>query len=145
MPKCSILNTTVAALSSSRVYPENPYNASWYHFESLKNNLIYQNPVVLQRKYYWNCLIITIYFFHLSPTSGHLRPLQAANSDSKSRLVVDGDGNGKFRLERVNTRFNKWSVPFRLFRVVFILRVVIRPWWKTHFRALTPEALSDSI
>ena len=41
-------------------------------------------------------------FFNFSPTSNHLHPLQVENCDSNSRLVVDEDGNGKFRLERVN-------------------------------------------
>ena len=40
--------------------------------------------------------------FNFSPTSGHLHPLQVENCDSNSRLVVDEDDNGKFRLERVN-------------------------------------------
>ena len=43
------------------------------------------------------------YFFHLPPTSSHLHPLQVENCDSNSRLVVDGDDNGKFRLERVKS------------------------------------------
>ena len=30
-----------------------------------------------------------ISFFHLSPTSSHLHPLQVENCDSNSRLVVD--------------------------------------------------------
>ena len=41
-------------------------------------------------------------FFDFSPTSSHLHPLQVENCDSNSRLVVDEDDNGKFRLERVN-------------------------------------------
>ena len=40
-------------------------------------------------------------FFNCSPTSNHLYPLQVENCDSNSRLVVDEDDNGKFRLERV--------------------------------------------
>ena len=40
--------------------------------------------------------------FNFSPTSNHLHPLQVENCDSNSRLVVDDDDNGKFRLERVN-------------------------------------------
>ena len=39
--------------------------------------------------------------YTFSPTSNHLRPLQAENCDSNSRLVVDEDDNGKFRLERL--------------------------------------------
>ena len=38
---------------------------------------------------------------NLSPSSSHLNPLQVGNCDSNSRLVVDEDDNGKFRLERV--------------------------------------------
>ena len=40
-------------------------------------------------------------FITFSPTLNHLHPLQVENCDSKSRLVVDEDDNGKFRLERV--------------------------------------------
>ena len=40
-------------------------------------------------------------FLIFSPTSNHLHPLQVENWDSNSRLVVDEDDNGKFRLERV--------------------------------------------
>ena len=40
-------------------------------------------------------------FLNFSPTSSHLHPLQVENCDSNSRLVVDEDDNGKFRLERV--------------------------------------------
>ena len=43
-----------------------------------------------------------VIFFNLSPTSNYLHPLQGENCDSNSRLVVDEDDNGKFRLERVN-------------------------------------------
>ena len=37
-----------------------------------------------------------------SPSFYHLHPLQVGSCDSNSRLVVDEDDNGKFRLERVN-------------------------------------------
>ena len=40
--------------------------------------------------------------FDFSPTSNYLYPLQVENCDKNSRLVVDEDDNGKFRLERVN-------------------------------------------
>ena len=40
--------------------------------------------------------------FNFSLTSSHLHPLQVENCDSNSRLVVDEDDNGKFRLEGVN-------------------------------------------
>ena len=42
-----------------------------------------------------------VIFFNFSLTSSHLHPLQVENCDSNSRLVVDEDDNGKFRLERV--------------------------------------------
>ena len=42
-------------------------------------------------------------FFIFTPTSNHLHPLQVDNCDSNSRLVVDEDGNGKFRFERVKS------------------------------------------
>ena len=41
-------------------------------------------------------------FFIFQTTSSHLNPLQVENCDSNSRLVVDEDDNGKFRLEKVN-------------------------------------------
>ena len=40
-------------------------------------------------------------FVNFSLTSNHLHPLQVENCDSNSRLVVDEDDNGRFRLERV--------------------------------------------
>ena len=40
-------------------------------------------------------------FFLLLPTSSHFHPLQDENCGSNSRLVVDENDNGKFRLERV--------------------------------------------
>ena len=42
------------------------------------------------------------FFFNFKLTSNHLHPLQVENCDSNSRLVVDEDDNGKFRLERAN-------------------------------------------
>ena len=41
-------------------------------------------------------------FFIFHTTLNHLHPLQVENCDSNSRLVVDEDDYGKFRLERVN-------------------------------------------
>ena len=40
-------------------------------------------------------------FFHLPLASSHLHSLQVENCDSNSRLVVNEDDDGKFRLERV--------------------------------------------
>ena len=47
-------------------------------------------------------LIIAKSFSQFPPTSSRLHPLQVENCDSNSRLVVDGDDNGNFRLDRVN-------------------------------------------
>ena len=44
--------------------------------------------------------------FTFSSASNHLHPLQVENCDSNSRLVVDEDDNGKFRLETVEAL--KW-------------------------------------
>ena len=41
-----------------------------------------------------------VIFINFSPTSSYFHPLQVVNCDSNSRLVVDEDDNGKFRLER---------------------------------------------
>ena len=41
-------------------------------------------------------------FLNFQTTSNHLHPLQAENCDSNSRLVVDEEEKGKFRLEKVN-------------------------------------------
>ena len=44
----------------------------------------------------------TTFFFICHPLSSHFHPLQVANCGSNSRLVVDEDDNGKFRLEIKN-------------------------------------------
>ena len=50
----------------------------------------------------------------LQPTSSHLYPLQVQNCNSNSILVVDGDGNGKFKLEKVHALIST-IVIFHLF------------------------------
>ena len=40
-------------------------------------------------------------FVKFSTTSNHLHPLRVKNCDSNLWLVVDGDDNGKYRLEKV--------------------------------------------
>ena len=47
------------------------------------------------------CQYVVI-FFNFQTTSNHLHPPQVENCGSNSRLVVDEDDNGKFRIERVN-------------------------------------------
>ena len=49
-------------------------------------------------------------FFNFSLNSSHIHPLQVENCDSNSRLVVDEDDNGKFRLERVNSSMYKRGI-----------------------------------
>ena len=49
-------------------------------------------------------------FFNFSPKSNHVHSLQVKNCDSNSRLVVDEDDNGKFRLQRVKPPDTMWSV-----------------------------------
>ena len=46
-------------------------------------------------------LVDMVIFFNFSPTPNHLHPLQVENCDSNSRLAVDEDDIGKFRLQRV--------------------------------------------
>ena len=48
-------------------------------------------------------------FITFSPTSNHLHPLQVENCDSNSRLVVDGDDNGKFRLHTTDSLISETS------------------------------------
>ena len=49
--------------------------------------------------------------FNFSPTSSHLHQQQVENCDSNSRLVVDEDDNGKFRLERVEPICSNVTAP----------------------------------
>ena len=52
-----------------------------------------------------------VIFFNFSPTLNHLHPLQVENCDSNSRLVVDEDDNGKFRLGRVKHKMIDFNSP----------------------------------
>ena len=72
------------------------------HFASVNNDLIYlQNLGVLEWQFLWNRYNVKYIFFILPPASSHLHSLQVENRASNSRLVVNGDDNGKFKLERV--------------------------------------------
>ena len=53
-------------------------------------------------------------FFNFPPTSNHLHSLQVENCDSNSRLVVDEDDNGKFRLERVTLSAQGPAIDIRI-------------------------------
>ena len=59
-------------------------------------------PASFRKNFSWNCFKNNSIFFHLIPISSPLHPLQVENCDSNSRLVVDENDNGKFRLESVN-------------------------------------------
>ena len=98
-PSISMVYTKI--LSVGRVNPFNPHDALKQHFTSLKTDLIFLQPRVLERKFQWNWFLWDM-FFTFPPTSSHLHPLQVENCGSNLRLVVDADDNGKFRLERVN-------------------------------------------
>ena len=58
-------------------------------------------------------------FFKFSPTSNHFHPLQVENCDSNSRLVVDEDDDGKFRLERVKENDRLPCLPLILARPIW--------------------------
>ena len=58
--------------------------------------------MVLEQQFSWNCFKNNSIFLYLSPAASHFHPLQVENCDSNSRLVVDEDDYGKFRLKRVN-------------------------------------------
>ena len=70
-------------------------------------------------------------FFNFSPTSNHLHPLQVENCDSNSRLVVDEDDNGKFRLERDKNKMTGFQnksemyIPLILIKEISILEWLI--------------------
>ena len=53
----------------------------------------------ISMKLFYQYMVI---FLNVSLTSNHLYPLQAANCCRNSRLVVDEEDYGKFRIERVN-------------------------------------------
>ena len=75
-------------VKASFYIPENRLN-----FPTTKG---YRTKISMQLVYRYMAI-----FFNFSPTSNRLHPLQVENCDSNSRLVVDEDDNGKFRLERV--------------------------------------------
>ena len=79
------------------VNPLNPHDALKHHFASLKKDLISWN---LNEIFHGTVLKITVYFFICH--SLEVIFIHIENCDSNSRLVVDEDDYGKFRLERVN-------------------------------------------
>ena len=91
------INSNIPLVVSTQVIiinlnPFIPHNAFKHHFASLKNdwmNESFPKSRVLERKFpgTYFISIITIHFFHFSPTSSHLHPLQAENCDSNSQAV----------------------------------------------------------
>ena len=73
--------------------PLSPHDALMHHFTSLKTDLIFLQPRVLEREFHETGLPIQDNFLYILPTSNHLHPLQVENCDSNSRLVVDEDDN----------------------------------------------------
>ena len=76
--------------------PLGPHDALKHHLTSLI--LDFRTKLPMKLVYQYMALFCNFY-----TTSNHLHPLQVENCDSNSRLVVDEDDNGKFRLERVNS------------------------------------------
>ena len=62
-----------------------------------------------------------VIFFNFSPTSNHLHSLQVENCDSNSRLVVDGDDNGKIR----SVRFKSHQNCIFAFSIIIIIKPYI--------------------
>ena len=81
--------------------PFSPHDALKHHFTSLYTDLIFLQLEVFDENILETVLPIHSSSLYFSPTSSHLYPLQVENCDSNSRLVVDEDDNGKFRLKRV--------------------------------------------
>ena len=71
-------------------------------------------------------------FLIFSPTSIHLHPLQVENCDSNSRLVVDEDDNGKFRLEMV--KISTCRLWLHMYQHRYITNVSTRALWALNAR-----------
>ena len=93
-----------------RYDPLNPHDASKHHFKFLKNGSFSK----IRTKILWNCFNNINIFFSIVPTSSHLHPLQFKNCDSNSRLVVDEEDIGKFKLDRVKICCLRLSVLIEL-------------------------------
>ena len=99
-----IMASTVEPAMSSQPQPFKPsrcIKASFYIPENRPNfptTRGFRKKIPMKLVYQYMAI-----FFNFSPTSSHLHSLQVENCNSNSRLVVDEDDNGKFRLERVKT------------------------------------------
>ena len=61
--------------------------------------------MVLERKYSWNCLIITIFFLHLSPTSSQLSFATAIHGLWLMNIIVNSGLEGLM----LGQRHRRWS------------------------------------
>ena len=89
-----------------------------------------------------------VLFFTFSPTSSHLHPLQVENCYSNSRLVVDEDDNGKFRLERVKSRNfiqNMACVVHKFEIIINILVSSFRLIWIPFYGSMSIKKISAGI
>ena len=122
IPKChlgrlrvSVSTSTLLSKANSSILlfnPLNPHDASKHHFASVKNDLTSYTSG-FENNFHRAVLIITTYFLQVSPNSGNFHPLQVENCDSNSRLVVDENYKGKFKLERVNKRVLLFAIVCR--------------------------------
>ena len=82
--------------------PFKPSRCTKASFYSLKADLIFQQLVVFLMKISMKLVCqYMVFFFKFLFISNNLHPLQVENCNSNSRLAVDEDDYGKFRLERV--------------------------------------------
>ena len=58
-------NTTIVDIRDLGVNPFNPHDALKHHFTSLKTDLIFLQPRVLERKFPWNWFTDTCQFFFI--------------------------------------------------------------------------------
>ena len=80
-----------------------PHDALKHRFTSLKTYFFpttkgFRTKISMKLVYQY-----VVIFFNFQTTSGHLHPPQVENCGSNSRLVVDEEDYGKFRIERANT------------------------------------------
>ena len=84
---------------SFNINPLGPHDALKHHFTPLKTDLIFLQQMVLELKcpcnWFTNTWQFSLLFYPHQVVFIHYK--------SRSRLVVDEDDNGKFRLQRVNS------------------------------------------
>ena len=129
-------------LATAVLNPLRPHDALKHHFISLKTDLIFIQPRVLEREFLCNWLTNTwVIVITFPPTSNHLHPLQVENCGSNSRLVVDEDENGKFRIERVNFKWWKLLIFVFIFSFYECLSQLIPLHFNTYVMGLRVRSL----